>query len=306
MTLDDAIVQACNSVGIVPPRAKQAGKWHRTDTEGKNGKGDGSVIFDEDRVTAYNWQTGDNTTVWLKNEFTIEERRKIARRRADDDRKERERAAKAAELACAILSASRMGAHQYLAAKGFAGEKAPIIGADNVRSIAGSYLVPAGGQEAIIVPARGGNGISSLQLIWESGEKKFLFGGSMAGAAHRIASGRATWLCEGYATALSIRTALSGLSRRDGVVVCFSASNIVKVARLIEGPCYIAADHDAPPKAKPDQFGGIGAGEYFAMQAGKPYAMPPQLGDDFNDMHQSDGIFAVQRVLAKLIREARP
>lgn len=122
----------------------------------------------------------------------------------------------------------------------------------------------------------------------------------MGGAVHRIAKGRDTWLCEGYATGLSLRVALKSLNRADTILVCFSAFNIVAVARSINGRCFIAADHDKPMP----QFDGLGTGEHWARAAGKPYAMPPALGD-INDMHMQGGIFAVQKLVSELIRRAR-
>ncbi|RDE08368.1 toprim domain-containing protein [Pelagibacterium lacus] len=307
MTLEEAIVEACSSVGVVPPKGRiTMRRWVQADTTAKNGKGDGRLICDEDRVTCVNWQTGDKATVWVKSEFTPAEKKRFAERRARDRRDDRERAARAASIAALIIRAAKFDTHGYLAAKGFPSGKALVASAEIIGALGGEYLVPAGGRSAIVVPAQIGKRISSVQLIWEDGTKKFLFGGEMSGAFHTVASGRVTWICEGYATALTVCAALRGLNRHDAVLVGFSASNIVKVARAISGRCFIAADHDAPPKVKPEQFGGLGAGEYFARQAERPYTIPPEMGDDFNDMHQSEGIFAVQRVLSKLIREARP
>lgn len=308
MTLDDAIAQACDRVGIVPPRhgGARSGQWVRTDTVAPRGKGDGSLIFDEDRATAYNWKTGEKATVWVKSEFTVADRSRFAQRRVEDRRQERERAERARDTARRIIAAARFEPHAYLRTKGFPLDLALAAPAETVRTIGGDYLVPDGGTSAIVVPATIGPRLASVQLIWGDGTKKFLFGGNMSGASHRISGGAATWLCEGYATALTVQMALRGMNRRDGVLVCFSAANIAKVARNISWPCYIAADHDASPPARPDQFGGLGAGEYFARQAARPYAMPPEVGTDFDDLRQDEGIFAVQRVLSKVIREATP
>jgi putative DNA primase/helicase len=46
-------------------------------------------------------------------------------------------------------------------------------------------------------------------------------------------------------------------------------------------------------------------GEYYAKQTGLPYGMPPVVGTDFNDMHQRDSIFAVQRVLTSTMSGRR-
>jgi putative DNA primase/helicase len=155
------------------------------------------------------------------------------------------------------------------------------------------------------VPARIDAHVVSAQLIWGDGTKKFLYGGEMGGASHRIASGADTWLCEGYATGLSLRAALWGLNRHDTILLCFSAANIAKVAPAVRGRCFIAADNDAPPKANPDQFGGLGTGEFYARKSGRPYLMPPEQGQDVNDLHTAAGIFAVQRLISNLLREAK-
>jgi len=38
---------------------------------------------------------------------------------------------------------------------------------------------------------------------------------------------------------------------------------------------------------------GLGAGEFYARRSGRTWVMPPTLGDDFNDMHQREGLRAV-------------
>jgi putative DNA primase/helicase len=307
MTLDEAISQACAQVGIVPPQGRiDMNKWVKADTtSGKNGKGDGRVICDHARATAMNWQTGESVTVWLNEQRSPEEKRQYAEHRREADKRSRDKALRAAKTAEAIIAAAQPGQHPYLARKGFAAERPLIIGAGDVARIGGDYLVPEGGHTAIVVPARIGLRVASVQLIWSDGTKKFLFGGDMGGATHRIASGRETWLCEGYATGLSLRAALKGLNRRDTILVCFSASNIAKVAQHVEGRKWVCADHDAPPKAKPDQFDGMGAGEFYALKTGAPYIMPPAEGMDINDMHQAGGIFAVQRLIGQMMREVK-
>jgi len=305
MILEDAITRACDDVGVKPPHDRSPRRWLSTDTLGKNGRGDGRVILDDDRVTAWNWQTGEKSTVWLREERTPADRKRYAQQRRDDRQHERERADRASAIASRLIAAASPGPHPYLARKGFPDERPLVIAADAAAEIGGAYLVPPGAKVAIVLPARIGNRVASVQLIWPDGTKKFLYGGDMGGAAHRIASGADTWLCEGFATGLSLRLALRGLNRRDTVLVCFSASNIVRVAEAVRGRRFIAADHDAPPKAKPDQFGGLGAGEYFAQRAGRPYLMPTSEGLDVNDVHQAESIFAVQRLIADLIREAK-
>jgi putative DNA primase/helicase len=309
MTLDEAINRACAEVGIAPPRGRiDLHRWTNADTLGKHGKGDGRIICDEQRVTAFNWQTSAKATVWLvgREEISLGDRRKYAQEAAEANRKARLRAAQAAQIAVQIVEACTIGRHAYLAAKGFPDEPVLLIGRDRLSGILEANskkvdsLVADNGSVGIVIPARVGTGIRSVQLIWEDGTKKFLAGGAMQGANHRIAKGRDTWLCEGFATGLSLRAALRGLGRADTILMCFSASNIAKVATLLSGRCFIAADHDKPL----DQFSGLGTGEHYAKITGMPYLMPAHSDWDVNDLHQAESIFAVQRLITQLLREA--
>lgn len=301
MTLDDAITQACAEVGIVPPRSRPAyGKWIKTDTlSGRNGHGDGRLIIDELRVTAHNWQIGVHATVFLKDKASPVDRRQMAERQAKDDRAKREKAARAAHVALEMVDRAQHSTHPYSARKGFPTETALVMPAVEVRAIGGEYLVA--GDRAIIMPARRGSSLTSVQLIWEDGGKKFLAGGETGGSSYRIARGNETWLCEGYATGLSLRTALKSLNRSATILCCFSASNVAHVARSIDGKCFIAADHDKPL----EQFGWTGTGEHYAKIAGKPFTMPPDERTDFNDMHLAHGIFALQKHLMSFLRGSR-
>lgn len=300
MTLDDAVRQACDAVGIIPPKETKFGRWVPTDTlAGKNGKGDGRIIVNDDNVTSWNWQTGEKATIWLKEPKTKVERQAIARNVQQSEREKEHAAKRASQIANKLNIGATLTTHSYLKRKGFKDERALVVKAELVAEIGGEYLVPEGARKAIFIPARIGQVIHSGQLIWEDGTKKFLAGGRIGGTWHRLARGTDTWLCEGMATGLSLRTALKSLNRNDSVLMCFSASNIVIVAaQQTYGRCFIVADNDKPL----EQFGGIGAGEHYAKRAGKPYLMPPSIGQDINDVHQAEGIFAVQRLITNFLR----
>lgn len=304
MTINDAIGRACAEVGILPPRSYRLGRWSKTDTlSGKNGKGDGRVIVNERSATAYNWQTSQRATVWLDGEMSREQRRALAADIQRSKDKARRDAARAAEIAEKLLALATPAQHQYLVAKGFRDEQALVVGAMAVRDLVGSYVVPPGAAHAILVPARRSGKITSAQLIWEDGTKKFIFGGEIGGASHRIATGTDTWLCEGYATSLSIRAALHGLKVRATILCCFSASNIAAVAPQVRDRCFVAADNDKVPASNP--YDGLGTGEHFARVTKLPYGMPPTVETDFNDVHQREGIFAVQRALTAVMAGRR-
>ncbi|RUT32628.1 hypothetical protein EMQ25_05630 [Arsenicitalea aurantiaca] len=301
MMIEEAISEACATVGILPPKGRAYGKWMQTDTlAGKKGKGDGRVIINDAHVTAFNWQTGETATVGLRNGLSRSERKDISHQITRQREEQAAKAAKAARIAAELVRSAKPGAHPYLRAKGFPDERALVLDAERIRRIGGAYLVPESAKSAIIMPARRGAVLTSVQLIWENGDKKFLAGGEIGGASHRIARGVDTWLCEGLATGLSLRLALRGLGRSDTILCCFSASNVPVVCQSVEGRCFIASDHDKPL----EQFGGKGAGEHYALLARRPFLMPPEIGDDLNDLHMGKGIFAVQRLVTDMMRGA--
>ena len=81
------------------------------------------------------------------------------------------------------------------------------------------------------------------QIIQPDGTKKFLFGQRTKGASLTIDNKGRDILCEGFATALSIRRALRELKERYTIHVCFSAGNMLEVAKGKVNPLVIA-DND--------------------------------------------------------------
>jgi putative DNA primase/helicase len=69
---------------------------------------------------------------------------------------------------------------------------------------------------------------------------------------------------------------------KASVVVCFSASNMVAVADQIRGKRFIFADNDESK-----------TGQEFAEKTELPWTMADTVGWDANDLHKSNGLFAV-------------
>lgn len=299
MNLQDALHEACNAIAIKPPSRTIPGKWVRTDTYERNGKKDGSVLIfdDEQGGIAYNWQTQ------MSQPFSIREQNgqpNQSTRPKPDPAKQRAREEERRRVlkACAdVCAAAKAGQHPYLASKGFPQEKGLVL--DDPRPLlptsAMRNAVPEGDGPYLLVPGRIGKTITTVQFITVDGDKKNILGGQMGGAYHRVATGAETWVCEGIATALSVRNALRLLGRSATVLSAFSASNVAKVASGLTGSV-IASDHDKPVEA----FGGMGTGEYYAVKSGKTWIMPPDRGD-FNDMHQANGINAVALYLREVV-----
>lgn len=308
LSLHEAMHQACAAVGIEPPKGKLVpGAWVRTDTKGKNGKNDAAVKLDDDQRggLAYNYQTALGQRFWMDqagndNGPTLPKR--DLKREQERQREREEERALVARICADIVKGCRQDVHPYLKAKGFPEEVGLVC--DDPRDFLptgrfGQLIekgLPEGDGPFLIVPGRIGGKVTTVQFITPEGAKKNIFRGEMSGASHRIASGRATWVCEGIGTALSVRAALRLLGAQATVLCAFSASNVGKVAEATPG-ARIAADHDPIPPQDP--FKGMGAGEFYARRSGKAWTMPPEPGD-WNDHHEANGL----RSVALLLKEA--
>lgn len=295
MSIQDAMHDACRSVGIEPPRRTKIGEWVRCPVVGKgrsNSSGRVLIFDDEKGGIAFNWVSGQQQRFKADGLAGPGEVR-APRRDPEAERLDRERRQTAEAASAEMVSACAQEPHSYLAAKGFPEETGLVL--ENpfrfipdgeffdgmryqLRQMAGPFL---------IVPGRIAKRVVTVQLIDTAGAKLNMKAAPMKGAAHRIATGRETWVCEGIATALSVRAALRLLGRPATVLSAFSAANVATVAGGLSGSI-IAADHDKPL----EQLHGKGTGEFYAAKSGRVWVQPPTIGD-FNDMHMSDGLRAV-------------
>lgn len=184
--------------------------------------------------------------------------------------------AQAAQKAVGILGQCKTKKHAYTEAKGFPDEVVNVWETD-----AGPVAV---------IPMRIGADVVGCQLISEDGTKKFLFGQRSGGAQFIFDNKGDHYLCEGYATGLSIRHALKNTKRKYTIHVCFSAGNMSKVAANLPGGV-VVADNDKS-----------GTGERVAREIGWPYWMSDVVGEDFNDAHKRMGLFAVSQSLIRAVR----
>ncbi|MFQ3666358.1 MAG: PriCT-2 domain-containing protein [Sphingomonadaceae bacterium] len=205
-------------------------------------------------------------------------RRQEARIRAEQEEAERQAGyARVAKESKALLAAAKLEPHLYLDSKGFRADE-----------FGGRGLVAPSGE--LLIPMREQNSIWNVQRISPDGTKKFLHGGRAKGLVHCLGNGPEKWLCEGYATGLSVFLALKSLYRQATVVVCFSAGNLIHIAEHIKGRRYVVADNDESK-----------TGENAAIKTGLPWCMPPDVGHDANDMHQARGIRAVADMMRKML-----
>lgn len=289
--MPDSIREA---ISYIPPEDRDV--WIQVGMAVKDEMGDaGFEIWDLWSQGAANYKPRDAKAVWrsfrgrgvtvatlykLAKEYGWEGQGEAPRRErpqaVHQDHDEERRRAQARQKAERMIQAASMSRHPYLISKGFP-------------DVEGLCL-----DQLLLVPMRDAktNEVNSVQTITWDGQKKFLAGGKARGSVFVIGAGPETFLCEGYATGLSIRAALQTLYRQAKVVVCFSAANVAHVARAMGD--FVVADHDAS-----------GTGEKYAVKAGLPWWMPPEPGDA-NDYERSQGRRALAEALNDLRKEQRP
>lgn len=276
MTLTEAITAA----GMTPPARIVANKWMRFPGVGKarsNRSGWCKLIsptlavfgdFSSDISATWHDETQvDAATAAKMLEKARAQSREYARQQA-------RRQSKAAADAERMIRKASMATHPYLDRKGFPNHLGLVHD--------GKLLVPV---RDVTEYSR----VISVQLIDAAGEKKFLPGGRTRCGVYRIgaspALARRVVLCEGYATGLSLHAALQRLPGPPSIIVCFSAGNLEVVAKHFP-TALVCADNDESKR-----------GEEAALATGLEWRMPPDVGTDFNDMHQTHGIYAVTKML---------
>ena len=268
----------CRAHGIIIDSLPPVGVWKRYKTTDKPTSRNGAVKFMGTHGHVQNHATMLEVNTW-RNEsestIAVQEVQRIARAASQETAKFN---AQAAEKAAWILSQCKTRKHAYTEAKGFPDEVVNVWTTDD--------------GEVAVIPMWIGQQVVGCQLITESGDKKFLFGQRSGGAQFVFDNRGEHILCEGYATALSIRHALKNMKKKYTIHVCFSAGNMAKVAATLPGGV-VVADNDKS-----------GTGERVAREIGWPYWMSDKVGDDFNDAHQRLGLFAVSQKLVQLLNKS--
>lgn len=244
-------------------------RWVRVPTVTHPRKRNGAYKFMETHGFVQEHSTMTEPALWQPDgdqHIDISKMQRQAREVAQDIEVKRRAAAERAEW---ILSQCSLETHPYLEAKGFKDERANVWSDGN----------------RLAIPMRVGRQIVGCQLIDPDGGKKFLFGQRTRGAAFVIDARGQNVLCEGYATALSVRAALAALKRQYTLFVCFSANNMKAIAKTLPSG-FIVADNDASL-----------TGQRVAQDIGWPYFLPPDVGQDFNDYHRATSLFKVSQAL---------
>lgn len=250
----------------------EVGKWVRVPTTDHPRKRNGAYKLMDGIAWVQNHASMLEPVVWKpEGPAPAIDHAAVKRRAAETAREIAERQKKAAAKAGWIMHQTKPDLHPYLAAKGF--------------SEATGNVWDTGESRLLVVPMRIGHALAGCQMINGDGDKKFLAGQRTNDACYTIDNKGPIYLCEGYATGLSIRAALAALRARYTIIVCFSAHGISRIAKSHQR-AVIVADNDAS-----------GTGERVARETGHPYWISDIVGNDFNDDHRRLGLFAVSQSL---------
>jgi len=262
--------------GILISSLPPIGVWRRYPTVDHPRKKNGAIKFMGDHAYVQNHAVDTEVEVWHGQAPNGIDMEKINRQIKAADEKKRRIQQEAASKAACLLKQCAFAHHDYLKAKGFPEETGNVYVKD--------------GQHFLIIPMRHMGRLVGAQVIDQEGGKKFLFGQQSGGAEFVFDNKGTHILCEGYATALSVKAAMKALKRRYTLHVCFSAGNMRKIAEGLPGG-FIVADHDESQ-----------TGQKVAENIGWPYWMSDTVGEDANDFHQRVGLFKFSQSLQKVFK----
>lgn len=224
-------------------------RWVRVPTADKPHSRNGAYIYDGQSGAVQNWAIHEKPVSWHDKNKKHDPQLAVRKAKASVDQGAKHK--QAAGKASWILDQCKKQTHSYMAKKGFPNEKVNVW------------------NEMIVIPMRIDGSLTGVQLISKDGKKTFLTGQKNKGASTIIDNKGKVILCEGVATAMSIRRALKAVKTRYKIVICFSASNILEMSKVFP-ECVIVADNDT-------------VGTRVAQQSGKIFCVPPGAGEDFND-----------------------
>lgn len=242
-------------------------RWVRVPTIDHPRKKNGSYLFNGQSGVIQNWAVHERPIVWHSKEGQrYDPLYREKRVKAEKDRANRQ--AKAKEKAKYMLDNSKLSKHPYLASKGFEDEKGYVYNG------------------LLLVPMRVSGELVGCQVIDPDGNKRFL-SGQITKNAEAIFDGKGRHIiCEGYATALSVRRVMRHLKKRYTIHVAFSAGNMIQVAQGYDP--FVVADNDL-------------AGIKSAKKIGK-YWLSDVEGEDFNDAEKRLGTKALALCFDKYLQ----
>lgn len=273
-------INFARSHGILINDLPPLGVWKRYPTEDHPRSKNGAVKYMGDVGFVQNHATSTVVSIWKPDSrnAVIDRSSALASiKRAEDEQKKKQH--QAMQRAVGMLNNSGLSTHPYLEEKGFPDEQGNVLWVE--------------GKPVLLIPMRVGGNLVGLQQIDEDGGKKFLYGQRTSGAVFTFDNKGMNVLCEGYATALSVRLAFKQMKQRYTLHVCFSAGNMAKVAAGLE-PGLLIADNDAS-----------GTGQRVAEASGWKYWLSDRVGEDANDTHRRIGLFRFTQSLTQSMLGSR-
>lgn len=250
------------SYGVLIEHTVQ-GKWIKVPTVDHPRKKNGSYKFEGGVGWVQNYASMERPAMWRDKEYAPPDPAVLRKTLAKAEEERRAKQVAAAKKAAWIMHNAKKATHPYLIEKGFPEEKGWVW------------------NNLLVIPMRVDGALVGCQLIDEKGTKKFLSGQQTKGATAAFDTKGRVILCEGYATALSVRRALKLGKLRYNIQVCFSAGNMEQIA-LCQPDCFIVADNDKS-----------GTGQRVAKKTGRPYWLAPMVGMDANDFELQFGTLAL-------------
>jgi putative DNA primase/helicase len=269
-------IQFARSHGIIINELPAVGSWKRYPTEDHPRKRNGAVKYMGSHGFVQNHATSTVVSLWkpeASDRLTSPDMRAIIISQARAEQERKKLSTEAVNKSVRMLNESGYRTHAYLEAKGFPDEQGSVLNIEN--------------KPVLLIPMRVGKSLVGVQQIWEDGTKKFLYGQRTSGATFTFDNKGINIVCEGYATALSVRAAMKQMKHRYTIHVCFSAGNMVKVAAGLEAGLVIA-DNDKS-----------GTGQQAAAEIGWPVWMSDLEGEDANDCQRRIGLFAFSQSLTQ-------
>jgi putative DNA primase/helicase len=269
-------IQFARSHGIIINELPAVGSWKRYPTEDHPRKRNGAVKYMGSHGFVQNHATSTVVSLWkpeASDRLTSPDMRAIIISQARAEQERKKLSTEAVNKSVRMLNESGYRTHAYLEAKGFPDEQGSVLNIEN--------------KPVLLIPMRVGKSLCGVQQIWEDGTKKFLYGQRTSGATFTFDNKGINIVCEGYATALSVRAAMKQMKHRYTIHVCFSAGNMVKVAAGLESGLVIA-DNDKS-----------GTGQQAAAEIGWPVWMSDLEGEDANDCQRRIGLFAFSQSLTQ-------
>lgn len=241
-------------------------RWVRVPTTDHPHKKNGAYIWDGKSGAVQNWAIHEKPVRFQSKEWKPDPLYAEKRKKAEQEKIKKQGIAKG--KAIKIMNSSKQSKHPYLERKGFPSDKGYVW------------------NDLLVIPMRIDQRLVGCQMINQDGTKRFLTGQITKGASYIIDNKGRDIICEGYATALSVRRVLKHLRKRYTIHVCFSAANMLEIAKGKHCPLVIA-DNDP-------------VGLRTAKKIGQ-YWVSDVEGEDFNDAELRLGVDGIAQSLLDVL-----